>query len=135
VFEKIKTASPKAIPAIFTHKLFRRANSFYELCSAATEKFNDETNKIVFERTFEFSKNRTALSYILLYIFEIGVDKTNDYASIYYISEFPGCQKQECIIHGKRMKFEFEISLSSVYAVLKNVPCVYYRRDQKYMWK
>ena len=28
VFEKIKTASPKAIPYLFTHKLFRRANFF-----------------------------------------------------------------------------------------------------------
>jgi len=26
VFEKHKSASPKAIPIIFTHKLFRRAN-------------------------------------------------------------------------------------------------------------
>ena len=27
VFEKHKTASPKAIPIIFTHKLFRRAKN------------------------------------------------------------------------------------------------------------
>jgi len=28
VFEKHKSASPKAIPIIFTHKLFRRADLF-----------------------------------------------------------------------------------------------------------
>ena len=28
VFEKIKIASPKAIPYVFTHKLFRRAKKF-----------------------------------------------------------------------------------------------------------
>jgi len=32
VFEKIKTASPKAIPSVFTHKLFQRANFFYVVC-------------------------------------------------------------------------------------------------------
>jgi len=30
VFEKIKTASPEAIPSFFTHKLFRRAEKYKE---------------------------------------------------------------------------------------------------------
>lgn len=133
--ENRKDAFKPIVDYLLTEKECSNKESFCGLCATATEKFNNETDRIIFERTFEFSESRIALSYILLYIIEVGVDKANDYASIYYVSELPGFERKKSIIKGKRMKYEFGISLASVYAVLYNVPCIYYIRNQKYMWK
>jgi hypothetical protein len=82
---------------------------------------------------FGSAKNREAikvlpLNYIYLVSTEVGNDKANDFASIYYMSEIPGFERKEPLIENKRIFFEYALAVAAAYAVKHKVDAILYTK-------
>jgi len=71
-------------------------------------------------------------NYILVEVIEIGMDKSND---IVYISHITNNIKQEMIIEGKRLKYEYAIEVAIALCMIVRADKVYYIQNEDYKWK
>lgn len=100
----------------------------------AVKKFQAEVTNII-EKAIEFPSSPVSLNYILVQVNEIGIDKANDIAFISHNLDSFGEEKQDFIIRGERMKFEFALTLASAYCLAKNADIVYYIKNEDFKWK
>jgi hypothetical protein len=70
------------------------------------------------------------LHYIHLIVYEVGNDKANDFASIYYVSEVPGFGRKELVVKNARLFLEYGLVIASAYAVKNNIECVFYTQQR-----
>jgi hypothetical protein len=68
------------------------------------------------------------VDYIRCDICEIGQDQANDYASITYVSELPGFEREEIIVENARLYFEPAIKLAGAYAIKRKLEAVRCRK-------
>ncbi len=62
---------------------------------------------------------------------EVGSDKANDFASIYYVSAVPGFERKEPIIENAKMFFEYGMPMSAAYAIKRKVNALLFTRNRK----
>lgn len=96
--------------------------------------FQREVIKIA-ENSFEFNNIIISNNYILLQINEIGMDMAHDIAFISYNKTGRSGDKQEYLIKGERMKYEYALILASVYCLSLNADAVYYVINDDFKWK
>ncbi len=107
---------------------------FEEIKQCTLPKFKAEVTRIA-DNSLKFTSQPISLNYILAQINEIGMDKANDIAFIshnYFSVTLP---KQEFIIRGERMKFEYALMLASAHCLSVGADAVYYHRNEDFKWK
>ena len=102
--------------------------SFSHLCRFANQTFYSRALKVL-EGAVERDKTTVVpLEFIYLIVREIGEDKANDLASIYYISMLPGFEREELLVENARVFFEHAGPLAASYAVKRNVERLVYTK-------
>lgn len=72
------------------------------------------------------------LDYILLVVNEVGTDKANDFASIYYVSEVVGFERNEALVENAKMFFEHGMAVAASYAIKRKVNSLFYRKRKAF---
>lgn len=99
---------------------------FSDMCRFANHLFDIRIREVL-ERLKDKNELRVILpEYIELVVTEIGQDKANDLASIYYVSEMSASPKRDAILENERLFFEYGATLAASYAVKRNVDVVVY---------
>jgi len=80
----------------------------------------------------EYSNKIDNKNFILLETQEIGINKANDIA---YISHIKGDRKQNFLIEGKRIKYEYAVALAIALCIMLKAERVYYIRNEDFKWK
>ena len=80
----------------------------------------------------EYSIDVDDKSYILVDIQEIGQDMANDITSISHITNNT---RQEWLIDGQRIKYEYAIQLAISFCIILKADNVYYIRNEDFKWK
>ena len=73
--------------------------------------------------------------YILVQVNEIGIDAANDIAIISHNRIGLRSDRQEFLLKGERMKFEYAVALASAYCLSREADVVYYFRNEDFKWK
>jgi hypothetical protein len=107
---------------------------FSEICQYTNALFDKIIKEIMAKAVIKSECKIIVPQYIYLISEEIGQDKKNDFSSIYFISEFPGFERNEIIVDNERLFFEYAIALAAAYAVKLKTNIVMYDRKQRYMW-
>jgi len=68
------------------------------------------------------------LDYIHLVVNEVGTDKANDFASIYYVSEVPGFERNDLLVENARMFFEHGMAVAAAYAIKRKANSIFYTK-------
>lgn len=103
---------------------------FSDMCRFANHLFEIRIREVL-ERLKDKKDLRIVLpEYIELVVTEIGQDKANDLASIYYVSEMSASPKRDAILEDERLFFEYGATLAASYAVKRNVAVVVYIRQE-----
>jgi hypothetical protein len=103
---------------------------FSDICRFANHLFEIRIREVL-ERLKDKKDLRIILpEYIELVVTEIGQDKANDLASIYYVSEMSASPKRDAILEDERLFFEYGAALAASYAVKRNVDVVVYVRQE-----
>ena len=79
-----------------------------------------------------FPENVNSNNYILVEIQEIGIDKAND---ITFISHIVNNSRQEWLVHGIRIKYEYAIHVAISFCMMLNAEKVYFIRNEDFKWK
>jgi len=66
------------------------------------------------------------LDYILLVLNEVGTDKANDFASIYYVSEIVGFEREEVLVENAKVFFEHGMAIAASHAIKRKVNALFY---------
>ena len=103
-------------------------NSIQQAANNISQSLNE---KIKNEMT-KYSGDVACSNYILVEVIEIGMDKSND---IVYISHIINNIKQEMIIEGKRLKYEYAIEVAIALCMAVMADKIYYIRNEDYKWK
>lgn len=68
------------------------------------------------------------LDYIQLIVNEVGNDKANDFASIYYVSEVPGFERKEPLVENAKLFFEYGMAVAASYAIKRKANTVLFTK-------
>jgi len=105
-----------------------KMNDIQQYANIKYEKFYGEIE----QEMEEYSENVNSNNYILVEIQEIGIDKANDIA---FISHIVNNSKQEWLVHGIRIKYEYAIHVAISFCMMLNAEKVYYIRNEDFKWK
>jgi len=108
--------------------------TFDDLTQLALPKFQEDIKRTV-DRILEFPDRPISLNYILVQVNEIGIDRVNDIAMISHDRIGLVSDKQEFLLKGERMKFEYAIVLASAYCLSREADVVYYVKNEDFKWK
>jgi hypothetical protein len=70
------------------------------------------------------------LDYIHLALTEVGNDKANDFASIYYVSEVPGLERKEPLVENVRLFFQYGMAVAAAYAIRCKVKTILFTKER-----
>jgi len=70
------------------------------------------------------------LDYVHFALSEVGSDKANDFASIYYVSEVPGFDRKGPLVENVRVFFEYGMAVAAAYAIKRNVKTIFYTKER-----
>ncbi|MBI5387763.1 MAG: hypothetical protein HZA90_24135 [Verrucomicrobia bacterium] len=68
------------------------------------------------------------LDYIHLIVNEVGNDKANDFASIYFVSEVPGFERKEPLVENAKLFFEYGMAVAAAYAIKRKVNTILFTK-------
>lgn len=68
------------------------------------------------------------LDYILFVLNEVGTDKANDFASIYYVSETMGFEREELLVENAKVFFEYGMAIAASHAIKRKVNALFYQK-------
>jgi len=108
--------------------------SFEQIAQCTLPKFQDTVMNIAAKST-EFHDQPISFNYILVQVNEIGMDKANDIAFISHNKDNFNSPKQNFIIKGERMKYEYALMLASAHCLSVGADIVYYYRNDDFKWK
>jgi hypothetical protein len=72
------------------------------------------------------------LDYILLVLNEVGTDKANDFASIYYVSEVVGFEREEVLVENAKIFFEHGMAIAASHAIKRKVNSLFYMKRKAF---
>jgi hypothetical protein len=137
---ELVTSTDKFHPIVLTKMTIKKIRtlspdfSFDDLTRLALSVFQEEITNTV-DRIIEFPSRPISSNYILVQVNEIGIDKANDIATISYNTVGLDSERQEFLIRGERMKFEYAIALGSAYCLSRQADVVYFYKNEDYKWK
>lgn len=108
--------------------------TYEDINSLAVMRFQTDVKNVI-EQAIEFPSSPVSLNYILVQVNEVGIDKANDIAFISHNLDSLGDEKQDFVVRGERMKFEYALTLASAYCLAKNADIVYYLKNEDFKWK
>jgi len=115
-------------------EMFESPFYFEQIAQFTLPKFQDAVMSIA-DKSTEFPDQPISLNYILVQVNEIGMDKTNDIAFISHNKDNFDPLKQDFIIKGERMKYEYALMLASAHCLSVGADIVYYYRNDDFKWK
>lgn len=110
--------------------------SINEIQNNVNLKYENLYNEIK-DKSIEYSNDIFYKNFILLEVQEIGIDKANDIAYISNIIFDNNSKtfKQNWLVYGERIKYEYAMSLASSYCLLLDAKIVCYHRNEDFKWK
>ena len=104
------------------------ANNIQQLANSKYEKIYQRTE----DEMLNYSNKINSNNYVLIETQEIGIDKVNDVA---FISHITNNSKQEWLVDGLRIKYEYAIALAIAFCRIAKAEKVYYIRNEDFKWK
>jgi hypothetical protein len=107
---------------------------FHEISNYAVHIFDTNVKEIINKAVEIKSNDIRPARYLLLKTEEIGQDKKYDISHLFYISLFPGFEREEKVFMNEQLFFEYALSLAGAYAIKYNINSIYYNIDGRYSW-
>lgn len=104
------------------------ANNIQQLANSKYE----EIYKKIKNEMIAYKENIECDNSILVEVHEIGIDKANDIA---FVSHITNNSRQEYLIDGVRIKYEYAISLAISLCMVLKAEKVYFIRNEDFKWK
>jgi hypothetical protein len=104
--------------------------TFLELCEFASVQYQRRFAPIADAAADRNTIRLLPLQYIHLVVEEIGQDKANDFASIYYVCEVVGFERVEVIAENLKVFWEYGVCVAASHAVKLQVDTVLYTRNR-----
>jgi len=103
---------------------------FSDLAQYSCEALHQKATLLLEEAMDKEQTEIVPLQYIHLVVNEVGSDKANDFASIYYVSELPGFEKNEPLIENAKLFFEHGMAVAAAYAIKHEVHAILFSKKQ-----
>jgi hypothetical protein len=103
---------------------------FSDIGEFSSEVFHQRALLLLNEAKDKNETHIVPLEYVHFALSEVGSDKGNDFASIYYISEVPGFERKEPLVENVRVFFEYGMAVAAAYAIKRNVNAIFYTKER-----
>ena len=104
---------------------------FSDIAQFAVEVYQEIALALIAEAKDKAQMRILPAACVHLALVEVGKDKANDMASIYFESEMPGFERREVLVENARLFFEYGITLASAYAIKLRVSSVVFTKKIK----
>ncbi|HAB18756.1 MAG TPA: hypothetical protein DCE44_20235, partial [Verrucomicrobiales bacterium] len=101
---------------------------FSDIGKFSSEVFHHRAISLLKEAKEEEQTRVVPLDYIHLVVTEIGNDKANDFASIYFVSKVPGFERKEPRVENVRLFFEYGMAVAAAYAIKNKVNAILFTK-------
>jgi len=101
---------------------------FSDVANFSSQVLHQRATQLLGEAKDKEQTKVLPLDYIHFVLTEVGNDKANDFASIYYVSEMPGFERQEPVIENVRIFYEYGMAVSAAYAIKRNVGAILFTK-------
>lgn len=103
---------------------------FSDIGEFSSEVFHQRALLLLNEAKDKNDTNIVPLEYVHFALSEVGSDKANDFASIFYVSEVPGFERREPLVANVRVFFEYGMAVAAAYAIKRNVKAIFYTKER-----
>jgi len=104
--------------------------NFRDVCEFANEVFYQRGLSLLKEAKEKNKIRIVPLYYIHLIVNEVGTDKVNDFASIYYVSELPGFERNELLVENEKLFYEHGMAVATAYAIKHKVDTILFTKKR-----
>lgn len=103
---------------------------FFDIAEFSSEVLHQRAMSLLEQAKDKEQTRIVPLDYVHLVVNEVGNDKANDFASIYYVSEVPGFERREPLVENVRLFFEYGMAVAAAYAIKRNVNAVFFTKTR-----
>lgn len=101
---------------------------FSDIARFSSEVFQRRAVSLFEEAKDKKQMQLIPLDYVHLVVNEVGNDKANDFASIYYVSEVPGFERKEPLVENAKLFFEYGMAVSAAHAIKRKVSTILFTK-------